>query len=62
MPELAIAVPPRRAAGPSAQHRAAVAAGGASKAEIARQLFLLVSTVGSHLERIYAKLGHPRAL
>ncbi len=43
----------------TAQERrvATLAAGGASNAEIARQLFLAVSTVESHLERIYAKLG-----
>jgi DNA-binding CsgD family transcriptional regulator len=40
------------------EHRVAtLAAGGASNSEIARQLFLAVSTVESHLERIYTKLG-----
>ncbi len=42
---------------PQEQRVATLAAGGASNAEIARQLFLSVSTVASHLERIYAKLG-----
>lgn len=39
------------------QRVATLAAAGASNAEIARQLFLSVSTVESHLERVYAKLG-----
>jgi DNA-binding CsgD family transcriptional regulator len=42
---------------PQEQRVATLAAGGASNAEIARQLFVSVSTVESHLERIYAKLG-----
>ena len=36
---------------------AALAAAGAANAEIARQLYVSVSTVETHLERIYAKLG-----
>ena len=39
------------------QRVAALAAAGAANAEIARQLYLSVSTVETHLERIYAKLG-----
>ena len=52
----------RRRAGPgelSAQEArvAGLAAAGATNAQIAGQLFLSVSTVETHLERIYAKLG-----
>ena len=36
---------------------AALAATGASNPQIARQLSVSVSTVETHLERIYAKLG-----
>ena len=39
------------------QRVATLAAAGASNAEIARQLYLSISTVETHLERIYAKLG-----
>ncbi len=43
----------------TAQERrvADLAATGASNAQIARQLYLSVSTIETHLERIYAKLG-----
>ena len=36
---------------------AAVAATGATNSDIARQLSLSVSTIETHLEHIYAKLG-----
>ena len=39
------------------QRVAGLAAAGAGNADIARQLYLSVSTVETHLERIYAKLG-----
>jgi DNA-binding CsgD family transcriptional regulator len=39
------------------QRVARLAAAGASNAEVARQLYLSVSTVETHLEHIYAKLG-----
>jgi DNA-binding CsgD family transcriptional regulator len=39
------------------QRVAALAAAGAANAEIARQLYVSVSTVETHLERIYLKLG-----
>jgi DNA-binding CsgD family transcriptional regulator len=42
---------------PQEQRVARLAAAGAANAEIARQLVLSVSTVETHLERIYAKLG-----
>jgi DNA-binding NarL/FixJ family response regulator len=52
----------RRPAEPGAltaqeQRVADLAATGASNAEIARQLYLSVSTIETHLERIYTKLG-----
>ena len=39
------------------QRVAGLAAAGAANADIARQLYLSVSTVETHLERVYAKLG-----
>ena len=39
------------------QRVADLAAAGAANADIARQLYLSVSTVETHLERVYAKLG-----
>jgi DNA-binding CsgD family transcriptional regulator len=59
--ELRVAGGRRRAAAPglTAQEArvAALAATGASNRQIARQLCVAVSTVETHLERIYAKLG-----
>ncbi len=42
---------------PQEQRVARLAANGAANAEIARQLYVSVSTVETHLEHIYAKLG-----
>jgi DNA-binding CsgD family transcriptional regulator len=42
---------------PQEQRVAELVATGASNPEIARQLYLSVSTVETHLERVYAKLG-----
>ncbi len=42
---------------PQEQRVAKLAANGAANAEIARQLYVSVSTVETHLEHIYAKLG-----
>lgn len=39
------------------QRVAGLAAAGAANADIARQLYLSVSTVETHLERVYVKLG-----
>lgn len=42
---------------PQEERVAALAATGAANADIARQLYISVSTVETHLEHIYAKLG-----
>ena len=42
---------------PQEERVAALAATGAANADIARQLYLSVSTIETHLEHIYAKLG-----
>jgi len=52
----------RRRAAPGAlsaqeERVAALVATGATNADIARQLYLSVSTIETHLERIYSKLG-----